>query len=107
MNATMNTSGKQVTQTNLQLNDTERDYWRTYHSEDVLARADALRNSYAVPSTGVLLNVDAYEQDDPDAPVFIFNHGGGGYSRLFIPLGLALYNKATPCFSLTSVGKVF
>jgi pimeloyl-ACP methyl ester carboxylesterase len=93
MNAAMNTSGKQVTQTNLQLNDAERDYWRTYHDEDVLARADALRKSYAVPSTGVLLNVDAYEQDNPDAPVFIFNHGGGGYSRLFIPLGLALYNK--------------
>lgn len=69
------------------------DYWRGYHDATALRRADALRESYGVESTGVCLNVDVYAQPDRQAPVLIFNHGGGGYSRLFIPLALVLYDR--------------
>lgn len=69
------------------------DYWRVYHSPDVLQRTDALRHTYQLPSTGVRLHIDAYEQNRPDAPVFIFNHGGGGYSRLFLPIALEMYAR--------------
>lgn len=71
----------------------QRDYWRVYHAAETLERADALRKTYQVESTGVRLHVDAYEQDTVAAPVLIFNHGGGGYSRLFVPLALALYDR--------------
>jgi alpha-beta hydrolase superfamily lysophospholipase len=87
---------KHTTQENLSMIATtpsQQDYWRVYHEADDLARADALRTSYKVASTGVTLNVDTYDQPDPSAPVFIFNHGGGGYSRLFVPLALALYDR--------------
>lgn len=69
------------------------DYWRIYHDADSLKRADALRRSIELPSTGVRLNVDIYARPEADAPVFIFNHGGGGYSRLFIPQALALHDR--------------
>jgi pimeloyl-ACP methyl ester carboxylesterase len=72
---------------------TEQTYWRTYHSKALLARFDSLCRVYKVPSTGVNIHVDAYERPEQDAPVLIFNHGGGGYSRLFIPLALTLYDR--------------
>lgn len=70
-----------------------RDYWRVYHPPEVLARADSLRKTYTISSTGVDIHVDAYEQAQADAPVFIFNHGGGGYSRLLIPIALAMHDR--------------
>ncbi len=66
-------------------------YWHTYFDAETIARAESMRTTYQVPSTGVKLHVDAYEQASPDAPTIIFNHGGGGYSRLFVPLALSLY----------------
>lgn len=75
------------------LNDIHSDYWRVYHAPEVLARADALRTVYHIDSTGTQLHLDAYEQPDSHAPVIIFNHGGGGYSRLFIPLALELHRR--------------
>ena len=71
----------------------DHDYWRVYYNADVLARADALRKEYTISSTGVAIHIDAYEQSDATAPVFIFNHGGGGYSRLFIPLALEMHSR--------------
>lgn len=68
-------------------------YWRNYHSTEILSRFDNLCRVYRLQSTGVKIHVDAYEQPKPDAPVLIFNHGGGGYSRLFVPLALTLYDK--------------
>ncbi len=68
------------------------DYWRVYHSEKALERADDLLKTYKISSTGVGLHIDAYEQTQKDAPVIVFNHGGGGYSRLFVPLALELYD---------------
>jgi len=52
-----------------------------------------LLTTTTVTSTGVQLHVDLYEQAEPSAPTIIFNHGGGGYSRLFIPLALILHEK--------------
>ena len=71
----------------------EKDYWRKYHSPAILERSDALRKEYEILSTGVKIHIDAYERPEPDAPVLQFNHGGGGYSRLFIPLALTLYDS--------------
>lgn len=71
----------------------QRDHWRVYHDETTLDKADRLLRRHAVRSTGVTLNVDAYEQPAEAAPVLIFNHGGGGYSRLFVGLALALHAR--------------
>lgn len=71
----------------------QSDYWRNYHSDKVLARFDAVVEEKQIMSTGVKIHMDIYAQPDKNAPVFIFNHGGGGYSRLFVPLMLALYDK--------------
>lgn len=68
-------------------------YWRVYHDAETMARADSLRTTAHLISGGVTLQLDLYEQPDPSAPVFVFNHGGGGYSRLFIPLALALFDR--------------
>jgi pimeloyl-ACP methyl ester carboxylesterase len=78
---------------NSSLSTLENDYWRIYHSQETLERGDALRKEYKILSTGVRLHVDAYERTEDEAPILIFNHGGGGYSRLFVPLALALYDK--------------
>ncbi|NDJ54148.1 MAG: alpha/beta hydrolase, partial [Chloroflexi bacterium] len=37
-------------------------------------------------------HVDVYPQPDRSAPVVIFNHGGGGYSRMFVTLALRFYD---------------
>ncbi len=68
------------------------DYWRVYHSKETLERAVSLLKTYQISSTEVRLHIDAYEQNEKDAPIIIFNHGGGGYSRLFVPLALELYD---------------
>ncbi|MDX2077183.1 MAG: alpha/beta fold hydrolase [bacterium] len=68
------------------------DYWRQYHDEATITRSDNLRTTHQLSSTGVNIHIDMYEQPSLDAPVIIFNHGGGGYSRLFIPVALAMYD---------------
>ena len=68
-------------------------YWKIYLDADVIARCEAVRRDAIVESTGVTLQVDLYEQTDPKAPVLIVNHGGGGYSRLFVEPALALYRR--------------
>jgi alpha-beta hydrolase superfamily lysophospholipase len=69
------------------------DYWRRYHNAETLARFDALHTEAHITSTGVRLHIDLYEQPDPAAPVLVINHGGGGYSRIFLPVALALYDR--------------
>lgn len=69
------------------------DYWRRYHDAQTLARFDTLHTETSLPSTGVRLHIDLYEQSNPAAPVVIINHGGGGYSRIFLPVALALYDR--------------
>ncbi|HRE28253.1 MAG TPA: alpha/beta fold hydrolase [Anaerolineales bacterium] len=68
-------------------------YWKTYLDADVIARCEAVRRDAIVESTGVALQVDLYEQTDPKAPVLIVNHGGGGYSRLFVEPALELHRR--------------
>ena len=67
-------------------------YWHTYYDADTIARSDQLRRTVNVTSTGVTLHVDCYE-GAADAPVLILNHGGGGYSRVFVPVALNLYDR--------------
>lgn len=71
----------------------DKDYWHVYHPPEVIAKADQIRQSQWIQSTGVRIHIDTYPQTDPHAPVLIFNHGGGGYSRLFLPLALVLFER--------------
>lgn len=68
------------------------DYWRTYYDDRTLARVDELREVHHIRSTGVTLTVDVYAAG-VGAPVVVFNHGGGGYAKMFIPLALALHGR--------------
>ena len=72
--------------------ETKEQYWQTYFDAATVTEANAIRTAFQVASTGVRLHVDVYEQPTT-APVFIFNHGGGGYSRLLAPLALALFKR--------------
>ena len=65
-------------------------HWRRYHDPAVLARFDQLCQPHTIESCGLRLNLDVYAHPQPSAPVVVFNHGGGGYSRMFVPLALAL-----------------
>ena len=68
-------------------------YWQTYFDSKMVSRAEAKRTTHQVASTGVQLHLDAFEQPELRAPVIIFNHGAGGYSRLFTPLALELNTR--------------
>ncbi len=69
------------------------DYWRQYFDETTAKQSDAKRQAMTITSDGVRLHLDVYEQSDRSAPTLLFNHGGGGYSRLFVPVALALYER--------------
>lgn len=69
------------------------EYWRRYYDAETLARGDTLRQVDAIRSTGATLHIDVYERPERDAPVVIFNHGGAGYCRLFVPLALMFYDR--------------
>ena len=66
-------------------------YWRTYFDETIVEQAEAIRSSHTLTSRHVRIHVDAYEQAASAAPIFIFNHGGGVYSRLFTALAVELF----------------
>ncbi len=74
-------------------NTSEREYWRNYYSAELLTWIDARRQRLRIPSDGIELNVELYEQASPTAPVFVFNHGGGGYSGLFARLARELFER--------------
>lgn len=69
------------------------EYWRCYHDAETLRRGDALRQVVALRSGGVTIHLDVYPQSDPGAPVVVFNHGGAGYCRLFVPLALRFHER--------------
>lgn len=71
----------------------ETQYWHTYFSREVIERSNQLRQAHKVASQGVDLHVDVYPRPEPNAPVVIFNHGGGGYARLFTTLALTFYDR--------------
>jgi pimeloyl-ACP methyl ester carboxylesterase len=71
----------------------DRSYWKQYFEAETVAQAEALWQEFCISSTGVQIHLDVYEQPDRNAPVFIANHGGGGYSRFFVPLALALHKR--------------
>lgn len=68
-------------------------YWHRYHDAATLARAEALRETQRLVSTGVELHVDVYRQPAADAPLLILNHGGGGHAGLFLGLALAAHAR--------------
>ncbi len=68
-------------------------YWQNYFDTATIARSNALRQEMTLQSTGVNIHMDVYEQADKSAPVLIVNHGGGGYSRIFIEPILAMYER--------------
>ena len=69
----------------------DRHYWKRYFDSATIKQAEDLRQEICILSTGVQIHMDVYEQPDHNAPVLIFNHGGGGYCRFFVPLALALH----------------
>jgi alpha-beta hydrolase superfamily lysophospholipase len=71
----------------------DTDYWRNYFDEATIARSDALRREETIQSTGVSIQMDVYEQSDRSAPALLVNHGAGGYSRIFLPVTLALHER--------------
>lgn len=71
----------------------DKAYWQNYYNESVIARSNILRQEMTLSSTGVNIHMDVYEQADKSAPVIIINHGAGGYSRIFLPVTLALYDR--------------
>ncbi|HUN05689.1 MAG TPA: alpha/beta fold hydrolase [Aggregatilineales bacterium] len=71
----------------------DKQYWKQYFDAETVAQAETLRQGVYIASTGVQIHMDVYEQPDRNAPVLIFNHGGGGYCRFFVPLALALYQR--------------
>lgn len=68
-------------------------YWQNYFTTATIAQSSALRQEMTIQSTGVNIHMDVYEQPDTSAPVLILNHGGGGYSRIFLELALALHER--------------
>ena len=71
----------------------DKQYWKQYFDAETVAQAETLRQEVYIASTGLQIHMDVYEQPDRNAPVLIFNHGGGGYCRFFVPLALALYQR--------------
>ena len=71
----------------------DQTYWQNYFDEATITRSNALRQEITIPSTSVNIHMDIYEQADKSAPVLIVNHGAGGYSRIFLPVTLALYER--------------
>lgn len=72
---------------------TAGDYWRRYYTPELQAWIREHARAISVESTGVRLHVDVYERPERDAPVFVFNHGGGGYSRMFGVLARELFER--------------
>ena len=68
------------------------DHWRQYYEAATLARADAVREVFAIRSTGATLHLDVYPRPEPGAPVVVVNHGGAGYCRLFVTQALAFHD---------------
>lgn len=75
------------------IGETGANYWRNYFPPEVGQRADRIRETHAIRSTGVTLHIDVYPQSDSGAPVAVFNHGGGSYSRLATKLCLSLHER--------------
>jgi pimeloyl-ACP methyl ester carboxylesterase len=68
-------------------------YWKRYYTPEIVAQIECLKQDVYLTSTGVRIHMDVYEQQDKSAPVLIFNHGGGGYSRILASLALAMYAR--------------
>lgn len=68
-------------------------YWQNYYDAPTVARSESLRQEFTFESTDVKLLVDAYIQTEAESPVVMLHHGGGTYSRLFLRVALALFDR--------------
>jgi pimeloyl-ACP methyl ester carboxylesterase len=84
-------------------------YWRKYFAGDgdLLERADRIRTSTTLRSTGATLHIDSYVQDDSFAPVVVFNHGGGSYGRLATKLAMSFYDRGYTVVTSDQKGQGF
>lgn len=82
-------------------------YWQNLCTPDVAERAERLRQSYDIPSTGIRLHIDTYPQPDVDAPVLIFNHGVGSYGRMMTGLIMAFYDQGYTVVAGDRIGQGF
>jgi alpha-beta hydrolase superfamily lysophospholipase len=71
----------------------KQDHWRNYYPPELVQRADQVRQSYSIVSTGVPLHIDAYIQPAGKAPVAVLYHGGGSYGRMATGIAMALYDR--------------
>ena len=70
-----------------------KNYWETYYPPEIVNRANSLRQTAEIISTGVELHIDIYPQSNPAAPTVIFNHGAAGYCRIFVSLALKFHDR--------------
>jgi pimeloyl-ACP methyl ester carboxylesterase len=64
-------------------------YWQKYFSKQDIDWCLSNVREEKIHSTKVKIHLDIYEANKPKA-YLIFGHGGGGYSRIFIPLAREL-----------------
>lgn len=83
----------------------DRLYWQKYYDAETVQRSNELRQEFTIYSTDAAIHFDLYEQANKNAPVLIFNHGGGGYSRLFVLLALKLYERGYTLILLNQRGQ--
>lgn len=70
---------------------TDNTYWHNYFDTATIIEAEQRIKTCHISVNGVRIHIDHYPQPDPHATTLIFNHGGGGYSRLLVSLALQLH----------------
>jgi alpha-beta hydrolase superfamily lysophospholipase len=71
----------------------KNEFWHVYYDDDVIERSKILRQNFMIDAASAHINVDAYLQADPNAPVILLNHGEASYARLMVPVALALFDR--------------
>jgi alpha-beta hydrolase superfamily lysophospholipase len=82
----------------------KEDFWHAYYEPHLIERSDRLRQNFCIDAGSVRLNMEAYLQPDPAAPVILLNHGEASYARLMIPVVLALYDRGYSVLALDQRG---
>ncbi|NOK57656.1 MAG: hypothetical protein GFH27_549303n79 [Chloroflexi bacterium AL-W] len=82
-------------------------YWRNLCTPDVAERAECLRQSYDISSTGIRIHIDTYPQPNANAPVLIFNHGVRSYGRMMAGLIMGFYDQGYTVVAGDRIGQGF
>ena len=70
-----------------------RDFWQLAFPSEYVRWAKAHLTTYRIPSDGVGINLDVYQQASKTAPVVVIVHGLMTYGRLFLPLVRGFYER--------------